>query len=92
MNKAVGKQKTRDHDLELLYRALAEPIGLLLTTNSIPGAEGRLNAARKSDPALRGIQILKPLGLEGELALVKGRVEKKERKEWPGLPDLSDFM
>jgi hypothetical protein len=58
----------------LLYQALAEPFGLLLTTNDVARAKAQIYAARKlaSDPELDCLQLRTSPFTEGELVLVRG--------------------
>jgi len=61
----------------LLYEALAEPIGLLLTSNDPPRALQRLQAARREarDPELAQLIIRVSPIAEGEIVITKVRVE-----------------
>jgi hypothetical protein len=61
----------------ILYLALSEPIGLLLTVSDVTRARARLYSARReaSDPELDRLQIrVSPLA-DGELIIVKGQEE-----------------
>ena len=59
---------------EILYLALAEPIGLLVATSDVAGARARLYTARKlaGDPALAGLQVRASPVEGGELVIIKG--------------------
>ena len=61
---------------ELLYSALAAPVGILCQASDPALARQRLYAARKGlgDPALDCLQIrlVQAEGLDGNLAIVKG--------------------
>lgn len=60
----------------LLYAALAEPIGLLLATNDPERARAKLYAARKAalDAELDVLQIRMSPFAEGELVIVKSKL------------------
>lgn len=72
---------------QILYLALAEPIGLFLRTSSSTQAKARLYQARikLGDPALAGLQIRTSPIEGGDLILVKGTIQlpkvKKEESE-----------
>ena len=59
---------------EILYLALAEPIGLLLRSNDPARARAQLYAERKrsGDPDLAGLQIRSSPLEDGELVIVRG--------------------
>lgn len=57
---------------ELLYVALAEPIGLLLATPDPARLKAQLYQSKKGDPELERIQIRTSPWPEGQLVLCKG--------------------
>jgi len=59
---------------EILYLALAEPIGLLVGTNDVAAARARFYAARRlaQDPALAVLQVRASPVAGGELVMIKG--------------------
>lgn len=58
---------------EIMYQALAEPIGLLVQTNDLNGARARFYAARKlaGDPALSVLQFRASPVPGGELVIIR---------------------
>lgn len=75
---------------QILYRALAEPIGLLLRTSSPVQAKTRFYAARAKakDAALAGLQIRASPIEGGDLILVKGTIQIGQRPDPETLEDL----
>lgn len=67
----------------VLWQALAEPVGLLLTANDPQKARQRLYAARQAaqDPDLDRLQIRMVDFDGGQIAIVKGAL--MPQPEWP---------
>lgn len=79
---------------QLLYAALGEPIGLVLTTSDAVRARQRLYAARKAagDPALARLQIrISPLG-EGEEELVITKGAEARQRSLPQVPVPEELL
>lgn len=68
---------TRKQLLELLYAALAQPIGLVLHTSDTEQARQALYRARTraSDPALDVLQFKVGVCTDGDLTIYKRKVE-----------------
>lgn len=56
--------------VEILYRALMHPIGVLLRTNNIFGLRRALQSARAADPALANLEFRTSELPDGNLAIV----------------------
>lgn len=67
----------------ILYQALAEPIGLVLRTGDFVKARQRLYTARTAaqDTALDGLQFRAWSGTEGNLVIVKDKIQVKQTEE-----------
>lgn len=70
----MGKQGAIAEATEILYLALGEPIGLLISTNDVAAARARFYAARRlaGDPALSVLQCRASPIEGGELVIIKG--------------------
>lgn len=72
-----------EQERELLYRAMASPLGLVIAVSDFSLAQQRLYKARRdlSDPDLAKLQFRRsPLKPEAELWIVKeGRVELESK-------------
>lgn len=80
--------QTSDNATDLLYLALAEPIGLLLSTNDPERARQRLYTARRAtgDPALAVLQFkMSPWPGQGQLVICKAEVTVANTAEDFGL-------
>lgn len=62
---------------EILYLALAEPIGLLLRTNDPSRARQRLYAAKREIPEASGLQFRMWAAEDGDLVVVNERVQQQ---------------
>jgi len=56
---------------EIMYRALAEPIGLLIRTDDPERAKSQLYSARVGEPALARLQVRPSPLPDGDLIIVK---------------------
>ncbi len=75
-----------DPSLELLYSALATPIGIAITVSDFERARGKLYAARRAsgDPALDALQLRRsPVHPEFEIWIVKGTSMPKTESPVP---------
>jgi hypothetical protein len=75
----MTKPSQVDQMLEIMYQALGEPIGLLVSTNDLRRAQAIFYAARKKagDPGL-GVLECRASPLEGgDFIIVKGQSGKK---------------
>lgn len=62
---------------EILYLALAEPIGLLLRTNDPGRARQRLYAAKREMPEASGLQFRIWPSEDGDLVVVNEKVQQQ---------------
>lgn len=62
---------------EILYLALAEPIGLLLRTNDPGRCRQRLYAARREMPEASGLQFRMWIAEDGDLVVVNEKVQRQ---------------
>lgn len=70
-----------DPSMEILYAAIASPIGVVVSVSDFQLCQARLYKARKQsgDPSLDCLQLRRsPINPETELWIVKGTNDKKE--------------